>query len=178
MSAGHLAKIPHNGDLEPVLSAARSALEFESQRADRLDSKARNQMTLAGSWFAVVQAVAAVVLSHRTPLGWVIAIAATAALAGLALIVAMRESTNVWKLRPQPAVTQETLEDMTAAAQTNPETFSEQLILQYRHILGHLQEQNNARANALDAATAWWWVTLGLSFTELAVALLTRIFNA
>ena len=135
-------------------------------------------MTLAGSWFAVVQAVAAVVLSHRTPLGWVIAIAATAALAGLALIVAMRESTNVWKLRPQPALTQETLEDMADAAKRSPETFSEQLVLQYRHMLGHVQEQNNARASALDTATSWWWIALGLGFVELAVALLTRIFNA
>jgi hypothetical protein len=178
MSAGPVARIPHDGGLEPVIDAAKSALEFENQRADRLDSKARNQMTLAGSWFAVVQAVAAVVLAAHTPIGWVIALGATASVAGLALIIAIRLSANVWKLRPQPAVTQETLEDMTQAAQENPETFSEQLVLQYRHMLGHLQEVNNARVNALDAATFWWWVALSLAFVELTVALLTKIFNA
>lgn len=161
-----------------MVAAAQSALELENQRADRLDSKARNQMTLAGSWFAVVQAVAAVSLRAHTPTGWNIAIAATAALAGVALICAMRQSAKVWMLRPQPAVTQETLEDMTLAAQQDPETFDERLVQQYRHMLGRIQKVNETRADALDAATMWWWATLGLALVELAVALLARILNA
>ena len=172
-----MTRTPDGGNLKPVLDAGQAALALENQRADRLDSKARNQMTLAGSWFAVVQAVAVVALTEHTPLGWVIVIAATAAVAGAALIAAMRQSAKVWMLRPQPAVTQETLEDMTLAAQREPGTFDAQLVQQYRHMLGHAQEVNASRADALDAATAWWWATLGLALAELAVALLARILN-
>lgn len=171
-----MTKAP-DGDLKPVVDAARAALELENQRAERLDSKARNQMTLAGSWFAVVQAVAAVALRSKTPLGWVIAIGVLAAFGGVALVLAMRQSAQVWKLRPQPAVTQETLEDMTLSAQQEPETFEEKLVLEYRHLLGHVQQENANRADALDAATTWWWATLGFGLVELAVALLARILN-
>lgn len=177
MTTGPLTRLPDGGDLKPVIDAAQAALDLENQRADRLDSKARNQMTLAASWFAVVQAVAAVALKAGTPRGWVIVIAVVAVIAGVALVVAMRMSAEVWKLRPQPAVTQETLEDMATAAQTEPETFEERLILQYRHILGHAQETNERRADALQAATVWWWLTLGLALVELTVAFLARVLN-
>lgn len=188
MRTGRAIERPQGGDLKPVIDAATSALELENQRADRLDSKARNEMTLAGSWFAVVQAVAAVALGSaavlgrnvheaQTPVGWVIAIAVTAAFGGLALFGAMRQSTQVWKLRDQPAVTQETLEDMTQARRSDPEHFEEQLIVEYRHLLGYAQKNNETRANALDAVTRWWWATMGLGLLELILALIARIVN-
>ena len=189
MSAGHaMERRPKGGDLKPVIDAATAALELENQRADRLDSKARDQMTIAGSWFAVVQAVAAIALASaavvgrnvhdaQTPVGWVIAIAVTAAAGGIALLGAMRESTQVWKLRDQPAITQETLEDMVQARRDDPEHFEEQLVLEYRHLLGYAQKNNETRANALDAVAWWWWATLALGLLELILALIARIVN-
>lgn len=177
MSAGALTKIPDGGDLGPVIDAAKAALDLEDQRADRLDSKARNQMTLAGTWFGVVQAVAVFALASKTPVGWVISIAATAVLGGVTLGLAMWASNEVWKLRPLPAITQETLEDMVLAVKMNPETFATQLVQQYRHLLGHAQATNEKRADFLDVATRWWWATLAIGLAELALALLTRALS-
>jgi hypothetical protein len=165
-------------DLRYVVEAARTALDQEFQRAERYDTKARGQMTLAGSWFAVVQAVAAVALRGNTPTGWIIAIASAAAIAGVALFAAMRTSAKVWSLRQQPAVNQATLEDMLVAAERDPQAFGRQLVQLYRHLLGHAQEVNERRADAVDAATSVWWWALGLTLVELAIALLSRVFGA
>lgn len=169
---------PRGDDLRPVVEAARAALDQEFQRAERFDSKTRGQMTLAGTWFAVVQAVAAVALRDNTPTAWVIAIAAGAGIAGIALFWSMRSSAQVWKLREQPAVNHETLEDMLAAAERDPATFGRQLVQLYRNLLGHAQDVNERRAAAVDSATTAWWWALALAFGELVVALMSRIFGA
>lgn len=168
---------PSGEDLNQVVEAARAALDQEFQRAERYDAKARNQMTLAGSWFAVVQAVAAVTLRGDASTAWVGAIAASAAVAGVALFIAMRLSAKVWKLRLEPAVNQETLEDMLSAAEREPETFGQNLVRLYRHLLGKAQEVNESRATAFDGSTVAWWWALGLAFAELALALLSQIFG-
>ncbi|MCP9490253.1 MAG: hypothetical protein MSC31_10310 [Solirubrobacteraceae bacterium MAG38_C4-C5] len=163
--------------LKQVVEAARKALDQEFQRAERYDAKARGQMTLAGSWFAVVQAVAAVSLRGDTPPVWATAIAIAAVVAGIALFTAMRRSARVWKLRPQPAVNQETLEDMLLSAEREPERFGRQLVLLYRNLLGKAQQVNADRASALEGATGAWWWALALAFAELAVALASRVFG-
>lgn len=82
-----------------------------------------------------------------------IAIAVGAGVAGIALFWSMRSSAQVWKLREQPAVNHETLEDMLAAAERDPATFGRQLVQLYRNLLGHAQDVNERRAAAVDSAT-------------------------
>jgi protein-S-isoprenylcysteine O-methyltransferase Ste14 len=167
---------PEEG-VKQVVEVARSALDEEFQRAERYDAKARGQMMLAGSWFAVVQAVAAVSLRGDTPNAWALAIAAAAVLAGLVLIWAMRQSARVWKLRSQPAINQETLEDMLSSAEQDPERFGHELVLLYRNLLGNAQDVNAKRASAFEDATGAWWWALALAFAELAIALASRVFG-
>lgn len=180
VSAVHPMDLEHGAPgegVKQVVEAARSALDQEFQRAERYDAKTRGQMTLAGSWFAVVQAVAAVSLRGDTPTGWALAIAAAAVIAGVALFWAMRKSARVWRLRPQPAVNQETLEDMLSSVDREPERFGHQLVGLYRNLLGNAQAVNAERASALEGATgAWWWALL-LAFAELAIALASRVFG-
>lgn len=163
--------------LKQIVEAARNALNEEFQRAERYDAKARGQMTLAGSWFAVVQAVAAVSLRGDTPAVWAVAIAVSAVIAGVALFSAMRLSARVWSLRSQPAINQETLEGMLSSAEREPEQFGHQLVMLYRNLLGNAQQVNADRANALERATSTWWWALALGFAELAVALASRVFG-
>jgi uncharacterized protein YneF (UPF0154 family) len=162
-------------DLKYIVDAARDALEQEVGRAERYDAKARNQMTLAGSWFAVVQAVAAVAIRPNTPSKWVVGILLAAVVAAGGLILAMIASAKVWKLREQPAVNHETLNEMLDDARRKPSTFGEDLVQLYRNLLGHAQERNDERADALDESTRTWWWALSLGFIELAVALLSRV---
>ena len=169
---------PSGDDLRQIIDAARGALDLEFQRAERLDAKTRGQVTLAGSWFAVVQAVAAVALGERAATGWIGAIAGTAVVAGVALVVSIARAADVWKLRPQPAVDQATLGDMLTAAEREPDTFGRQLVQLYRNLLGHAQAANESRALALDRATKAWWFALVLGLVELAIALASRIFGA
>jgi len=163
--------------LKQVVEAARKALDQEFQRAERYDAKSRGQMTLAGSWFAIVQAVAAVSLRGDTSTGWAIAIAVAAVVAGFALFSAMRRSAQVWKLRPQPAVDQQTLEDMLLSAEREPDRFGRQLVQLYRNLLGKAQQVNSDRADAFERATGAWWWALALAFVELGIALASRIFG-
>lgn len=54
-------------NLKHILDAARAALDGEFARAERFDAKARGQATLAGSWFAVTQAVAVASIGWSSP---------------------------------------------------------------------------------------------------------------
>lgn len=178
-------------DLKHVLDAARSALDREFQRAERFDAKARGQATLAGSWFAVTQAVAAVSSqAATTPKGWLIALVVilvfqAAALAGLLVM-----SARVWRLQERRDITDKTLEDMEKAAKAQDPTFASDTLGLYRYVLYYAQAANAKRAEAFEAtndkwcsskrwasASSWWWPVLGLGFTEIFVALLSRVFS-
>jgi hypothetical protein len=161
--------------LQHVIEAARDALSQEFERAERYDAKARNQMTVAGSWFAVAQAVAAV--GPNTPGEWIAGILLAAVVAAVFLILATIASAKVWKLRDQPAVSQETLEDMLAAARKSANSFGEDLVRLYRHLLGHAQSRNEERAAALDGSLLSWWCALGFGFVEVCVALLSKAMS-
>lgn len=169
----------HNDDLEIVIAAAEAALAREDARAERLDAKARNQMTLAATWFAVVQAVAGVGLREGIGPWWLVAVGAVAASASIALVVTMRKSYQVWQLQPRPAIGSETLEAMAdAATQDDTSSFRRNLVTQYQHLVGKAQQVNFDRAKKLDAAVRPWAFSLGLGLLEIAVALLARIVGA
>lgn len=158
-----------------LIEAAREALDREDARLERLDAKARGQMTLAGSWFAVVQAVAAVALRNGMPSGWLIAVGVGALAAATALIIAMAQSAKVWKLKTRPAIGTSTIDAMKAAV--TDADFKDKVVQQYQHLLGKAQIANYERAQALDKSARAWWVALALGLVELAIALLARILH-
>jgi hypothetical protein len=174
-------------DLKHVLDAARAALDREFQRAERFDAKARGQATLAGSWFAVTQAVVGASLRIDTPRGWLIAISAAFVVQALALAILLAASRRVWALQERPDIGAETLDHMEESATAGDPEFGKKAIEFYRYVLYHAQKANQTRAEALDpgkdaewrqkalAASIWWWTVLIVGFAEMAAALGSRI---
>src|SRR4051812_43085316 len=80
-------------DEKLVVEAAQNAVAQEFQIAERLDTKARNQMTVAGTWYALVTALAGVALRVWIDRGlndWLVATIIVCAGVGAAcLIVAL-----------------------------------------------------------------------------------------
>ncbi len=161
-------------DLKQVLDTARAALDQEFARAERYDSKARDRATLAGSWYAVVQAATALSLTEHTATGWVIAIASEALVGAFALVMVLYGMTQVAKLRTRPTVSDETLEAMKLAALGHDEEFGVKSIDLYRNLLFHAQELNDERAAALDSGQIWWWAVVLVGIAQLLTALLSR----
>ena len=177
VSASSAPQADRHNNRALIIEAAREALESEDARAERLDAKARGQMTLAGAWFAVVQAVAAVALKAGMPTGWLVAVAASAGAAAIVLVAAMIESAKVWKLKSRPSVGTMTIDAMTAAVDDDEDAFRAKMVQQYQHLLGKLKTVNFERAEALQSSMKAWWCALGLGLVELAVALLARILG-
>ena len=75
-------------NLAHVLDTARATLDGEFARANRLDEKARGQATLAGSWFAVTQAVSAIATGTSASKGWIIGLAVGLGLQAVTLLTA------------------------------------------------------------------------------------------
>jgi hypothetical protein len=164
-----------DADIQQIVDAARSALDQEFSRAERYDLKSRNQITLAGSWFAVVQAVVAVAVGPSTSSEWIAAVLVAAAVAAGALILAIIACAKVWQLKEQAAINHETLEDMLDAATSQQRTFRSDLVQLYRNLLAEAQLVNEKRATALESSLESWWWALALGFVELGVALISRI---
>ena len=169
--------------LKHVLDTARAALDHEFQRAERLDAKARGQATLAGSWFAVTQAVAAVSIRGDTPKGLVIAIAVIVIAQATALFLLFRASAKVWRLKTRDDIGSETLAAMGRDAEKGDPAFASKAVAQYRYILHGAQQANAERARALDepknrsSATYYWWPVLSLGVLEIVVALISRVVS-
>jgi len=159
-------------DLKQVLDTARAAMDQEFARAERFDSKARDRATLAGSWYAVVQAAAALSLSTQTHTWWIVGVAAEAVLGAIALVVVLYGTMQVAKLRTRPSVGEETLEAMKLAA--GSDDFAAKSIDMYRDLLYRAQEANDQRADALDRKRYSWWPVLLIGVAELLTALLSR----
>jgi hypothetical protein len=161
-------------DLKHVLDVARAALDREFQRAERFDAKARGQATLAGSWFAVTQAVSAVSIRPDTPKWWLVGVLAALLLQAVALVLLLAASAAVWKLQERDDVGPETLEAMRESA--GDADFADRAISLYSDILGGAQVANKLRADAFEGASnLWWWAVLLLGFAEIAVSLLSRV---
>ena len=88
--------------LPEVVSAARAAVEQEFQISERLDSKARGLVVLAGQWFAVAQAVSAVAYSTKNPHDWMLyTVAGLAAAGAVALGATFVFAWKVWRVRDE-----------------------------------------------------------------------------
>jgi hypothetical protein len=175
-------------DLSHVLDVASAQLDREFQRAERLDTKARAQVTLAASWFTVAQAVAGLSLRDGGDSAWVLVPVFAFLLLGavtLALLAAAtREATQ---LQTRNDITPETLAAMEESAKAGSPDFTERLVETYRKILGEAQAANERRAVALEPSRRWdgwrpsapiaWWCVLGFGLLEIVAALLVRAFG-
>ncbi len=166
-----------------VLDAARAAIDAEFRRAERFDAKARGQATLAGSWFAVTQAIAATSLTADTPKGWTYGLVAGLLLQAGALSLLLRASARVWRLQTREDVGTTSLRAMERGLAVPPQEFASHAIDFYCRILDGAKVANKKRAEAFDArkrparfwsATFWWWPVLIVGLAEIAAALLSR----
>lgn len=161
-------------NLARVLDISRATLDTEFLRANRWDEKARGQATLAGSWFAVTQAVAAIAVAANAPTGWVLALAFGLALQAGALVMNLVRAANVWKPRDRTEFGRETLEALEGRMNEPAAEVVDALLSFYKGVLDEAQVANEGRGNAFDRATFWWWLVLGIGVVEIAVALLSR----
>ena len=163
----------NSDDLKHVLDVARSALDREFQRAERFDAKARGQATLAGSWFAVTQAVTAVSIRSSTPDCWLVGILVASLLQAVSLLFLLAASARVWKLQEREDVGPKTLAAMRDSV--GDADFADKAISLYSKMLDGAQKANERRTTALEQASKWWWAVLLLGFAEIATSLLSRV---
>lgn len=169
-------------NLKHVLDIARAQLDREFQRAERLDAKARAQVTLAASWFTVAQAVAALSLRNGdVPTGWLLLILVTLGVGAVSLAGLAVATQRVTRLQTRHDISPETLEAMEDSAKAGEVDFAERVIETYRGILEGAQAANDRRAEALEPQSAgWkspgmaWWAVLVAGLAEIVVALLSR----
>jgi hypothetical protein len=167
------AQLP--ASLGEVLNTARAALDQEFQIAQLLDAKARGLVTLAGQWFAIAQAVAAVAFATHKPHTWMLwAVGISALVGAVAVGFLFVFSWNVWKIRDEPAVSPRGLLQMRDVAEHDPS--ATKLIDHYAALLRDRRATNKARADALADAQAAWFFAMGLPFIELGFAVATRLF--
>jgi hypothetical protein len=172
----HLRGDETTEQVKHVLDAARGALAQEFQIAERLDAKARGQMTLAGAWYAVVQAVAGIALRDAgLSTGWKAAILGTAGLSGLALVVAVVQSYQVWKLRNETDLNPEAIRDFGEWVRDDETDVGGTLVGYYASILEKRQATNKQRSEAFDESVKAWFGALGLTLVELLTALVAVI---
>jgi hypothetical protein len=160
-------------NLASVLDLARSTLDSEFARANRLDEKARGQATLAGSWFAVTQAVAAIAAGPGAEKGWLIALTVGLGLQAVSLFVLMVFAGKVWKQRGRKEVGKETLDKMKDSI-SEPD-FMERTANFFTGTLDEAQSANAARGEDFKWAYRLWWPVLVLGIVEIAAALVSRI---
>jgi hypothetical protein len=163
-------------DPKLVLDVARAAISQEFQIAERLDAKSRNQIAVGGALFALVQAVASIAITHavdngdtRFTFGLLVA---TAAFAGLSLIVAAVFAYDVWRLRDEQEITPQALEEMAAASRDPKRELMDELVRHYEFILQTRRVNNRKRASAFDRSILPWMISLGLGTAELVTALI------
>ncbi|HEY2768007.1 MAG TPA: hypothetical protein VGI76_07090 [Solirubrobacteraceae bacterium] len=162
-------------NLAHVLDIARGTLDSEFQRANRLDEKARGQATLAGSWFAVTQAVAAIAISTNAAKGWIIGLVVGLAIQAIALVVNLAYAADVWRLREREEVGRETLEALKKRVAEPVGAFAGDMIDFYTRILDEAQLANESRGKSFEKASRWWWPVLVIGLAEIAAALLSRL---
>jgi hypothetical protein len=160
-------------NLAHTLDIARGTLDSEFARANRLDEKARGQATLAGSWFAVTQAVAAIAAGPGAERGWLIVLSIVLGLQAISLFVLMVFAGKVWKQRERKEVGKEMLEKMKDSA--SAPDFMERTVNFFTGTLDEARAANKARGEDFKWAYRWWWPVLVLGIVEISAALVSRI---
>jgi hypothetical protein len=155
--------------LDKVLEVAEGAIAEQFQISERLDSKARGQLTIAGAWFAVVQTVARSAFDIRgLDDRWITWIIITAAAGGAALIATMVLSSRVWRLRTESGIAPNGLIQMANDARRG--AADEKLLLHYVDTLDRRFRNNDTRAKWMKWAQRVWYLAMLFPLAELAIA--------
>lgn len=164
-------------NLGHVADAARAAIAQEFAITERLENKARAQVTMAGAWFAVAQAVSGVALGvSGLARAWVV-ILGSLALSGAAVLIGLAlASRGVWKLYEEKEIGKKALEELLEMADDpNPKTeMLGVLVRQSAWTLDHRRTNNAKRAAAFLRTEIWWFLALTLALSQVLVAFLAR----
>ncbi|MDX6719423.1 MAG: hypothetical protein QOJ63_1677 [Solirubrobacteraceae bacterium] len=165
-----------------LLDAASALVDEQFKIGDRLDAKSRNQIVIAATFFAGVQAgvislvggilgpSASTVTSPYVPY-----LAITACVAVVALVSAVVLSAQGWRLRPEKSLGVATIRDYIPFAREGRSGVGANLVWAYTKVVEARQEQNADRAAALARAGWACLVTLVVAGLELVLAFVAVI---
>jgi hypothetical protein len=163
--------------LSILLSSATSAIDEEFRRSERLDAKSRNQLTITGTFFAVVQAVVVGLLNgllgrdtSTDASAFVPWLAILGGIAAIAMLVAVLVSYRSWKLRDDPALSMSTIRNYIDAARQGNPAVGVKLVSAYADIAEGRRANNAVRAAALNDAAKACGVALLFTSAELVLA--------
>lgn len=147
--------------LSILLSAATAAVDEEFRRSERLDAKSRNQVTVAGTWFAVAQAVVVGLVNGdlgssgtQSASAFVPWLAATGGIAALLTAIATLVSYRAWRLRDDPALGINTIREYIDFARAGNAAVGVKLVSAYADVASGRRANNAKRASAVDHAAA------------------------
>jgi hypothetical protein len=163
--------------LSILLDAATAIIDEEFKRSERLDSKARNLITVAGAFYAVVQAVVIGLVNETLGGGFLkdassfvpwLMLAAGLATAGM--LAALGWTYNAWRLRGDEALRVKTIRDYRDAAYAGNPAVGAKLVDAYAKIADDRRQVNAERAAAVDAAAVACGIAMALIGIELVLA--------
>jgi hypothetical protein len=166
-----------SGDLKRVLEIGDSAVAHQFQVSERLDAKARGQVTIAATWFAVTQAVAGVAYAAQPGNLWLALLLAATFWGGVALAVTFYFSYLVWKPRKERELTHSGFRKLANDALSGDPALTDEIVTFYQHIIGHRRKSNGERVEQLKRAQVAWSFAMAFTFAELIIALLTRVLD-
>ena len=163
--------------LSILLSSLTSIIDEEFKRSERLDAKSRNQITIAGSFFAAVQVVViglingslAATETHDASsfIPW---LAIAGGVAAIGMFISLGFSYRAWKLRDDPALTVQTIRNYRDAAREGNPAVGVKLIDAYADVADGRRANNKTRAKAMETAAVWCGLTMSLIAVELGLA--------
>ena len=169
-------KDDHREALRLVVETARQAIEQDFQIAERLDAKARGQVTISATWVAAVQAFAAIAINaaianDNTHTWWFAGIIGLAFLQGVFFGTALFYCTRVWRLRDVDEISQQGLKQMRDTALADPDALATSLIEHYRAIMAQRRAANEKRVTNLKTSVLPWAIGMALGFCEVLTTL-------
>lgn len=163
--------------LSILLDSATSMIDEEFKRSERLDAKSRNQITIAGSFFAVVQAVVIGLINgslgatEQDPASsFVPWLAVAGGAAAVTLAVALGFSYRAWRLHDDPTLSPETIDEYREHARQGNPAVGVKLIGAYSQIAKGRRENNAKRAKSLERAAIVCAIAMTFIFAELVLA--------
>jgi cellobiose-specific phosphotransferase system component IIC len=160
-----------------LLDAATAIIDEEFKRSERLDAKSRNMITVAGAFFAVVQAVVAALINEtltatatQETSPFVLWLCVAAGISTLGLLIALTWSYEAWRLRDDEALQVKTIRDYRDAAYSGNPAVGAKLVDAYAQIAEDRRKVNAERADAVDAAAIACGIAMALIGIELVLA--------
>lgn len=174
--------MPAKGDggatqLSILLDATTALIDEEFKRSERLDAKSRSLITIAGSFFAIVQVVVVGLINGslgptetEAASSFVFWLAVVGGLATVSLVVALFLSYNAWKLRDDQALKVKTIRDYRDAARAGNPGVGAKLVDAYADIADDRRKNNANRAEAVGDAAIACGIAMALIGIELVLA--------